>query len=444
MKDFAMILDWIRKDLNVNTMVLFVSNRNIMYTIHVPISAKVLSDHRTFMKNGARESKVAYVNGERVFGDYGIIMERGTEVWYHKRKMMDPAFQKKYLRCLMEDMKTITNKMCNVLEQKHDSNQKIVDIYSLLNKVALEIICTCGFSLREDFIMLEESELNKAVTDMLEIIPISLRESFTFWMPWKFNQEKKRLKEANSFLRGTVRKIFETRIKTNSENPDASPNDILDHIIRANTFSGNISIEDLLDDFVVFLAAGMETTAITMSCLIWHILKHPEISQKIVAEVNEVYGGKEELEFEDLNKLIYLEQCLKECLRLHPPIQLSFRRSPNREVIVDNLLIPRGTTIVMSTEAIQQLETHWPNPDKFDPERFTPGKKIQPFTYSPFSAGPRQCIGKHFAIMEAKVVLAALFQKFQLYDPYPEETKLEKVTNMTCKPKDGVFIGIEQ
>ena len=232
MKDFAMILDWIRKDLNVNTMVLFVSNRNIMYTIHVPISAKVLSDHRTFMKNGARESKVAYVNGERVFGDYGIIMERGTEVWYHKRKMMDPAFQKKYLRCLLEDMKTITNKMCNVLEQKHDSNQKIVDIYSLLNKVALEIICTCGFSLREDFIMLEESELNKAVTDMLEIIPISLRESFTFWMPWKFNQEKKRLKEANSFLRGTVRKIFETRIKTNSENPDASPNDILDHIIR--------------------------------------------------------------------------------------------------------------------------------------------------------------------------------------------------------------------
>merc|ERR1712060_162309 len=106
-------------------------------------------------------------------------------------------------------------------------------------------------------------------------------------------------------------------------------NDILDHIIRGNSFSDDISIEDILDDFFVFLVAGMETTAITMSCLMWLLLKHPEISQKVVNEVNEVYGDKDELDFEDLNKLVYLEQCIKECLRMPPPAQLSSRRSPN-------------------------------------------------------------------------------------------------------------------
>jgi cytochrome P450 len=99
--------------------------------------------------------------------------------------------------------------------------------------------------------------------------------------------------------------------------------------------------------------------------------------------------------------------------------------------------------ILLPTEAIQHLETHWPDPHTFDPDRFEPGRRIEPFTYFPFAAGPRSCIGKHFAIMEAKVMLAKLYHTFHFYDPYPEEKNLEKITAITAKPKKGVFIGIE-
>ena len=101
------------------------------------------------------------------------------------------------------------------------------------------------------------------------------------------------------------------------------------------------------------------------------------------------------------------------------------------------------SVIFLPTEAIHHLETHWPAPHTFDPDRFAPGNKIEPFTYFPFAAGPRQCIGKHFAIMEAKIVLAKLYHTFHFYDPYPEEKKLVKKTTLTAKPKNGVFVGIE-
>ena len=229
--DFSLILDWIRRDLESSTMVIFLANRIMIYTIHLPLTSRVLSDHKTFLKVGARDAKLAYVNGERIFGDNGILMDPGTEIWHHKRKMMDPAFQKKFLKCLMGDMNRITDKLCHYLEQKCEGG-KILDIYSIMNKTALEVVCTCGFSLNDDFIMLEESELNTAVVDMLRIIPLSLRHQFTFWIPWKFREEKERLKVKNALVRGTVRKILDARIKSNLENPDSRSNDILDHIIR--------------------------------------------------------------------------------------------------------------------------------------------------------------------------------------------------------------------
>ncbi|XP_063674213.1 cholesterol 24-hydroxylase-like [Bolinopsis microptera] len=436
------VAEALRKELETESYVIFFPGIALVYTVSIPVVSKVFSDHKTFLKEDPRAGNLAYVNGERVFGHNGILTEAGTDVWYYKRKMMDPAFQKKFLKCLMGDMTNSANKLCQYLEGK--KSQNAIDIFGIMNRVALEVVCTCGFSLKDDFIMRETSDLNKATETIFEALTLNFRtRGFSFRLPWTFREEKRRLKDACALIRGTMRALLAERIKKNSEDPESISNDVLDHIIKGNKFSDKISIEDICDDFFAFLVAGMETTAITMSITIWLLLKHPEISQKVVEEVNEVYGEKDELDYEDLNRLVFLEQCIKECLRMHPPAQLSSRVSPKHDVTINGLLIPGKSIIMLPTEAIQSLEAHWPDPHIFDPDRFAPGKKIEPFTYFPFTAGPRQCIGKHFAIMEAKVVLAKFYRTFNYYDPYPEEKILEKKSTLTAKPKNGVFIGIE-
>ena len=228
--DFAVLFEALREELGVDTYVMFIFGGSMIYTLRVPVIAKVFVDHRTFMKRKADETGLAYVNGIRVFGPNGILTDPGTEKWYHKRKMMDPAFQKKFLRILMSDITKSSEKMCQYLEDNKD--QKTIDIYSLMNRVALEVVCSCGFDLKDDFIMAEDSKLNKAVADVFDILALSSLEFFTFPLPWKFRSEKKRLKESAGLLRGMMKEHLSVRLEKITKDPGGISNDILDHIIR--------------------------------------------------------------------------------------------------------------------------------------------------------------------------------------------------------------------
>ena len=97
---------------------------------------------------------------------------------------------------------------------------------------------------------------------------------------------------------------------------------------------------------------------------------------------------------------------------------------------------------MLPIENIQVSDKYWKDPLKFDPDRFSPSNKVDSFTFLPFTAGPRICIGKKFFMMEAKVMISKLFHTTQIYDPFPEERVLEKLVTMSAKPKKGVFIGV--
>ena len=230
---FILLFEELRRELGTETFVFFLLFRNTIFTVSNPIISRVFSDHKTFMKASPKVSELMYVNGTRILGKKGLLTESGTEVWYHKRKMMDPAFKKTFLKSIMGDMKNSADKLCHLLEQKN--SQKSLDIYSILTRVALEIVCTCGFSLNDDFIMLEQSALNEAVDTMLEVVCLAFPESptgFSFKLPWKFREEKARLKEASALLRGAMRKLLAERMDKNNKEPNLTSNDILAYIIK--------------------------------------------------------------------------------------------------------------------------------------------------------------------------------------------------------------------
>lgn len=415
------------------------TNRAILYTTEINIYSKFLSDHRVFQKQKPAESLLDYVNGRRILGNKNLLLEPGTDIWYQKRRILDPAFQKRFLRQLHAPMNKSADKLNEYL--KNSESRGKLEIHGAIMRTALEVVCTCGFNLNEDFLTKGDSPINAAIDNMLVVMQLYLFNVFNFWAPWKFIEEKKLLKSSVDFLRSFVGDHLRERFEGISRESTDDNEDMLTHIIRAN-ISTSLSMEDVIDDFCVFLVAGMETTANVLSCLLWECLKNKDITHKITQELDRVHGDQTQLQYDDLCQLTYLEQCIKECLRLHGPASGTFRVSPSSPITVDNLFIPPNTRIFVNIQQAHLSNTNWDNPKKFDPDRFGSDCKVKPFTFLPFSAGPRVCIGKQFSMLEMKIILAKLFRKFEFFDPFPEETHLDKESALTIRPKHGVFVGI--
>ena len=228
----AEIFKSIGQDLEADTFAVFVgfhSDSCWIISVDIELVSKVMSDHKTFWKVGTRDNPLSFANGVRILGDHGILLEPGSEVWYHKRKMMGPAFLNKNLKCLMNKMNESSNKLCQHLHESRD--QKITDMYEVFIKVALEVICTCGFNLEDDFITSTDSTVNDAVNDIFTGVVTAFFNKLTFWMPWKFREEKVSLNNSAVFLRDKIRGHLRARYDAVKAGLDTH-HDILSHIIQ--------------------------------------------------------------------------------------------------------------------------------------------------------------------------------------------------------------------
>ena len=162
---------------------------------------------------------------------------------------------------------------------------------------------------------------------------------------------------------------------------------------------------------MVFLTAGFDTTANTIGSMICLIANHPDIQERIVNEIND-HIGSDEITHENIKLLDYLEACIMETQRLYPPVVEHFRSCTN-DTVVNGIKIKKGTKIQMPIYASHYCPDFYPEPEKFKPERFLKenSDQIIPFTWRPFGAGNRNCIGQRFAIMEIKIFMAKLLAK---------------------------------
>jgi len=153
---------------------------------------------------------------------------------------------------------------------------------------------------------------------------------------------------------------------------------------------------------------------VALAWLLYELAKNPHIQERMRAEVQSSFSDDEELTSEKLEKMQYMENVIKESLRLHSPGYLTNRMAIS-DVEIGGYLVPGGTVIILPMDAIQHSSHYWSNPEMFDPERFNEKDgqtSVQPFSYFPFGCGPRMCIGNKFAVMEMRVVLTTLLKKF--------------------------------
>lgn len=234
------------------------------------------------------------------------------------------------------------------------------------------------------------------------------KRKFGAFVPGTRHQQYRR---ALSALEKVAREILRQRQTLRRQKQD-EPEDLLASLLNAQK-SGSHNAQLVRDEIMTFLFTGHETTAMALSWT-WHILAgHPEVEEKLYAELSGVLQGRIPTRA-DLPNLPYLYQVVSETLRLFPPVWVMMRRTTQPENF-RGIDIPRGSNITLLPYVTHRHPDFWAEPEKFDPERFTPEREAERhhFAFIPFGGGPRQCLGKQTALLETQLVIAGLAQHWR-------------------------------
>jgi cytochrome P450 len=230
---------------------------------------------------------------------------------------------------------------------------------------------------------------------------------------------------ATLMLRSSVAAMLRERRKIEART-GSSPDDLMHRLIRARDPESGQSMNDaqLVDNLLTFYLAGHETTARALAWTLYLVARSPEWAVALEDEIDRVTGGAP-IEGAHVERLVLVQQVLKESMRLYPPVPLLSRQCVAATRLGGHEVSP-GATVVMPIYAIHRHIRRWAEPDRFDPTRFAPEREaaIERYQYIPFGAGPRICIGMAFAMIEATAMLATLLQKARFApvegrEPYP-------------------------
>ena len=371
----------------------------------------VLSDHYAHYQQKSQPYAVL-----RILMGNGLVTSEG-EFWRGQRKLVQPAFHRKRLDALFSMMVERVSDMVTRLKPG-----VAIDFAPLLSQLTLDVIARAMFSsdvqgaaadVSHYIALLNEYALRMLRNPLLFLLPRSIPLPFT-------HRQQNALKSLNKIVHG----IIQAR-RRNPEEHD----DLLGMLISAcEEGSGRrMTDEQLRDEVMTIFVAGHETTANAMAWLMYLVSQHPEVEQRIRAEIHNP----------DFSAMRYTRQVIDESLRLYPTIWSVGRRCTQDDEL-GAYHIPKGMNVVVPIFHYHWDPRFWPEPRKFDPERFAPERRPAPdsMTYFPFGAGPRSCIGNHFALQELTIMTVLFYRRFtfQLEPGFI----VEPDALITLRPKHGM------
>jgi cytochrome P450 len=300
------------------------------------------------------------------------------------------------------------------------------DMLVEMRKLALLILV--GATFKVDFAP-DMARMWQPILDLIEYISPGL------WIIWPGAPAKAKHKRAaqamDDYLYTIIRRRREELAASGAEPDDG---DLLGKLIAAPEMTDDL----IRDQLLTMLIAGHDTSTALLSWVFYLLGVHDEARQAVIAEVDAVIGASDAPPtVEQINRLDFLDQVIKETLRLYPPIHVGNRRMPQEQGLC-GYRVGEGTRVMYSIYLSHRDHEHWREPDAFCPERFARGseEKVPPFTYVPFGGGPRNCIGAAFAQVEARTVLARLFQRFHF--ELIDGDRVHAHMGATLEPRPGV------
>ncbi|GAB5575039.1 cytochrome P450 4B1 isoform X1 [Prionailurus iriomotensis] len=386
----------------------------------------------------------------------GLLVLHGPK-WYEHRKLLTPGFHYDVLKPYVAVFNNSTHAMLDKWEEKARED-KSFDIFCDVGHMALDSLMKCtfgkgnsGLSHRDNSYYLAVSDLTLLMQQRIE--SFQYHNDFIYWLTPHGRRFLRACQEAHDHTDQVIkeRKAALQDEKEQEKIQNRRHLDFLDILLGARDESGiKLSDAELRAEVDTFMFEGHDTTTSGISWFLYCMALYPEHQSRCREEVCEILGDRDSFQWlgciagrDDLGKMTYLTMCIKESLRLYPPVPQVYRQLSKPVNFVDGRSLPAGSLISLHIYALHRNSSVWPDSEVFDPLRFTPENVAtrHPFAFMPFSAGPRNCIGQQFAMNEMKVVTALCLLRFEFaLDPLQPPIKMPQ---LILRSKNGIHLRLK-
>jgi len=391
----------------------------------------VAGARRVLVENGGAWSKrtIQYGSLSLVTGS-GLLTSDGT-AWRTARRAVQPAFHHSSLDVVAEQSVAAADRLRERWPAGVDGGADggagvVVDVDAAVLQATLEVV---GRTLFGADVGGDGERVVSAVLDALDVVISRARTPLPVpsWLPTPSNR---RLARARRVLDEVVDSVVAAR---RSAGVGEGDEDLLALLLRS-VESGALPPEAVRAELVTMVIAGHETVASALTWTLHLLAEHSEAQERLHAELDAVLAGRAPT-WGDLPALAWTRAVVDEALRLYPPAWVVTRRAEEDDV-VDGVATPAGTLVIVSPWLLHRREEAWPDPERFDPERFTQGRTPPRGAYLPFGAGTRLCIGRDFALVECVLVLAALLRDRGVAPVPGRAPRVEAL--VTLRPRGGM------
>jgi len=321
---------------------------------------------------------------DRIFGEGLLLLE--DDIHRAHRKMIQPSFNYSKVNEMIPIFEGKAKRLISIWEGIQERTKSLeIEITRQMSNLTLDIIGLAAFGY--DFHAIDdlEGKSNNFYRTIMTSFGLSIFNLIPWWrnIPTSANIElRKALRKLESVFENI---LVQKKSKLDKKQGENGPIDLLDLLLECRNDEKNTILTDhqLSAHALTFILAGHETTSVCMSWLFYALTKYPEIDKRIYEELSRVLGGKEHISFEDAEELHFLQNVIKETLRMYPPVTIT-PRVTLKDDIIGGYHIPAGTRIVISPAVQHKLEQYWENPEKFDPDRWNKENEHNQYGFIPF------------------------------------------------------------
>jgi cytochrome P450 len=366
-------------------------------------------------------------------GDIGperrLLLGRGlatneADDWLRQRHVVAPGFNRQHIDAYGQTMADI----CRRRIADWPTGQT-VDLHALLMNVALESVAKVLFNAD---VTADAAQVGRSMEWVMDFFGTQANFLYHLLPPWWQTPTRRRFRREVAELDRIVGQFIAER-----RAGGADPGDLLSMLMSVRYEDGSAMPDpQIRDEVMTFFLAGHETTALALSWTFALLASHPDVEATLIGEIEAVLGGRPPT-VDDVPGLLYTEKVLKEALRLYPPAWILARQAV-RDVQIGGYRIPRKAFVSVSQWVTHRDPRWYAQAERFWPERWTDDftKNLHRFAYFPFGAGPRSCIGRPLAMMEATLFLATIVQRFRFrlapgFVPTPE-------ASLSLRPRHGI------